>query len=160
MQADVRGLMRGELGSWLSQQTEMRGEARKKAFDRWFYGGIAILPVFALLTLARTGLTSEVSRTVSDTVQGRMQGTLASIAALASILAFALMSQAFAWGGAFAGPDHWLAGLPFLIAAILTFGALLCIFPNLRLFSLAGFDQAKRLGDRGPAPTIMVKRNG
>ena len=63
---------------------------------------LTILPVFALLTLARTGLTSEVSRTVSDTVQGRMQGTLASIAALASILAFPLMSQAFTWCGAVA----------------------------------------------------------
>ena len=49
MQADVQGLMRGELGNWLSEQSEMRDEASKKAFDRWFYGGIALLPVFAFL---------------------------------------------------------------------------------------------------------------
>lgn len=49
MQADVQGLMRGELGSWLAEQSDMRGAAQKKAFDRWFYGGIALLPLFAFL---------------------------------------------------------------------------------------------------------------
>jgi len=47
MQADVQGLMRGELGNWLAEQDSMRDAAQKKALDRWFYGGIALLPVMA-----------------------------------------------------------------------------------------------------------------
>lgn len=49
MQADVQGLMRGELGSWLSEQSDMRNDAKKRAFNRWFYGAIALLPIFAFL---------------------------------------------------------------------------------------------------------------
>jgi Protein of unknown function (DUF3137) len=55
MQADVQGLMRGELGSWLSEQSDMRDEAKKMAFDRWFYGAIALLPVFAFLWFVPIG---------------------------------------------------------------------------------------------------------
>lgn len=49
MQADVQGLMRGELGGWLSEQSHMRAKAKAKAHDRWFYGGIALLPLLAAL---------------------------------------------------------------------------------------------------------------
>ncbi|WP_298333213.1 DUF3137 domain-containing protein [uncultured Erythrobacter sp.] len=49
MQADVQGLMRGELGNWLAEQTSMRDAAKKKAFDRWFIGGIALLPLVSFL---------------------------------------------------------------------------------------------------------------
>ncbi|MEO1222000.1 MAG: DUF3137 domain-containing protein [Pseudomonadota bacterium] len=49
MQADVQGLMRGELGNWLSEQTSMRNAAQKKAFDRWFIGAIGLLPVLSFL---------------------------------------------------------------------------------------------------------------
>lgn len=49
MQADVQSLMQGELGQWLNEQQVMREEAKKKAFNRWFYGGIALLPVLGFL---------------------------------------------------------------------------------------------------------------
>lgn len=49
MQADVQSLMQGELGEWLAQQQSMREEAKAKAFNRWFYGGIALLPLLAFL---------------------------------------------------------------------------------------------------------------
>lgn len=49
MQADVQSLMQGELGQWLADQQQMREGARKKAFNRWFYGGIALLPVLGFL---------------------------------------------------------------------------------------------------------------
>jgi hypothetical protein len=52
MQADVRGLMAGELGSWLQDQTKMRDEAREKAYNRWFFGWIALLPVLSFLWFA------------------------------------------------------------------------------------------------------------
>ena len=49
MRADIQGLMDGELGSWLSEQQAMRDEAKAKAHNRWFYGGLALLPVIAFL---------------------------------------------------------------------------------------------------------------
>ena len=45
MRANVQGLMSGELGNWLTEQQTMREEAKKKANNRWFYSGIAALPV-------------------------------------------------------------------------------------------------------------------
>jgi len=45
MQADVQGLMGGELGSWLDQQSGMREQAKEKANNRWFYGALVLLPL-------------------------------------------------------------------------------------------------------------------
>lgn len=87
---------------------------------------LMILPTFAVLSLARTGLAAQMSIDVADDAQGGMQGTLASISALASIIAFPLMSQAFSWGAEIAAPEHGVAGLPFLIAA--AFCALSLVF--------------------------------
>lgn len=55
MQADVQGLMRGELGNWLTQQNSMRDAANKKAFDRWFIGAIGLLPVLSFLWFVPIG---------------------------------------------------------------------------------------------------------
>ena len=49
MRMDVQGLMDGELGNWLSDQQSMREAASKKAQNRWFYAGIAALPVLGVL---------------------------------------------------------------------------------------------------------------
>ncbi|WP_416831590.1 MAG: DUF3137 domain-containing protein [Erythrobacter sp.] len=49
IRADIQGLMGGELGNWLADQQSMRDAARKKAFNRWFYGGLALLPLIAFL---------------------------------------------------------------------------------------------------------------
>lgn len=49
MRADVQHLMDGELGTWLSEQQNMRDEAKKKGYDRWFYGGIGLIPLAAFL---------------------------------------------------------------------------------------------------------------
>ncbi|MEM8725844.1 MAG: DUF3137 domain-containing protein [Pseudomonadota bacterium] len=45
MRADVQGLMGGELGSWLDQQSGMRVAAKEKAHNRWFYGALVLLPL-------------------------------------------------------------------------------------------------------------------
>ena len=52
MRADIQGLMDGELGNWLSDQQTMREEAKSKAYNRWFYGGLALLPLLAFLWFA------------------------------------------------------------------------------------------------------------
>lgn len=49
MRANIQSLMAGELGSWLEDQRAMREEAQKKANNRWFYGGLALLPVLGFL---------------------------------------------------------------------------------------------------------------
>lgn len=47
MRADVNSLMQGELGRWLADQQAMRDRAGKKAWNRWFYGGIVLVPLLA-----------------------------------------------------------------------------------------------------------------
>ena len=49
MKADVQGLMSGELGDWLSEQSTMREEAKEKAQSRWLWGGAIALPLLAFL---------------------------------------------------------------------------------------------------------------
>lgn len=56
MQADIQGLMDGELGSWLSSQQATREEAKKKAFNRWFYSAIIALPFLTFLWFAGSSL--------------------------------------------------------------------------------------------------------
>ena len=88
---------------------------------------LLLLPVFAIHSIARTGITAHMSLGASENVQGKLQGTLASLSALASIIAFPLMSQAFARGASHAGTESALAGLPFLIAAGASLTALVCV---------------------------------
>ncbi len=40
------------MGGWLADQQTMREEAKAKAHNRWFYGGIAVLPVLAFIWFA------------------------------------------------------------------------------------------------------------
>lgn len=49
MRADIQGLMDGELGNWLADQQTMRTAAREKATNRWFHGGIMLLPLLAFV---------------------------------------------------------------------------------------------------------------
>ncbi|TRD10121.1 DUF3137 domain-containing protein [Erythrobacter insulae] len=49
MRADVQGLMHGELGDWLGQQSAMRTEAKAEATSRWTWGAAGLLPVLAFL---------------------------------------------------------------------------------------------------------------
>ena len=49
MRADVQGLMGGELGQWLAEQSTMREEAQQKAQWRWTWSAVVLLPLLALL---------------------------------------------------------------------------------------------------------------
>ncbi|QFT77616.1 DUF3137 domain-containing protein [Erythrobacter sp. THAF29] len=49
MHADVQGLMQGDLGDWLAEQSTMRDEAREKAYSRWTWGAAFLLPALAFL---------------------------------------------------------------------------------------------------------------
>jgi hypothetical protein len=56
MRADIQGLMADGLASWLADQQTMRAEAKQKAHNRWFMGGIALLPVLTFLWFAPSWL--------------------------------------------------------------------------------------------------------
>jgi hypothetical protein len=49
MRADVQSLMQGELGQWLAQQTTMREQAKEKAWSRWTWSAVVLMPVLAFL---------------------------------------------------------------------------------------------------------------
>ncbi|WP_108792428.1 DUF3137 domain-containing protein [Erythrobacter sp. Alg231-14] len=58
MDANVQGLMQGHLGQWLADQESMRAEAKKKAFNRWFYSGIIALPILTFAWFSGSSLGS------------------------------------------------------------------------------------------------------
>lgn len=49
MRANVQELMRGELGEWLAEQSSMREEAKEKAYSRWTWGAVFLMPALAFL---------------------------------------------------------------------------------------------------------------
>ncbi len=55
MRADVQGLMGGELGQWLDEQSTMRKEAKEKAYWRWTVGACSLLPLLAFMWFAPIG---------------------------------------------------------------------------------------------------------
>ncbi len=87
----------------------------------WFWVG---MPIFALMGLFNPGLQSLMTRRVLPTEQGQLQGANTSLVGIAGLIAPGLFTVSFAW---FIGPGAslHLPGAPFLLAAGLTFSALL-----------------------------------
>jgi len=89
----------------------------------WLQSGLialALLPLFAFRGIAATAIISESSVHVDQTRQGELQGTFASILALASLVAYPVMTQLFATQLSGAPGDTWSSGAPFLLAAALS----------------------------------------
>ena len=84
---------------------------------------LALTPVTALGSIAGPALQGIMSRTAADDQQGELQGTVSSIAAVATILAPLIVTRTFWY---FTGPQapFYLPGAPFLLSAVLT---LICI---------------------------------
>lgn len=78
-----------------------------------------LTPINAIASLAMPTLQSVMSSSTDRQTQGRLQGVLGSVTAVATILSPLIMTQAFYWGtNDEAGRD--LAGAPFLLAAVLS----------------------------------------
>ncbi len=94
----------------------------------WFWAG---MPIFALMGLFNPGLQSLMTQRVMPTEQGRLQGANTSIVGIAGMIAPALFTGSFAWfiGG---GSGWHLPGAPFLLAASLTFAALVVVWRQTR----------------------------
>jgi DHA1 family tetracycline resistance protein-like MFS transporter len=84
---------------------------------------LALTPLTALGSVAGPALQGIMSRTAADDQQGELQGTIASINAVATIVAPLVMTRTFFY---FTQPDAlmYLPGAPFLLAAILTIGSI------------------------------------
>jgi MFS transporter, DHA1 family, tetracycline resistance protein len=82
------------------------------------------VPVMALWGLATPSLQTIMTRLVEPTEQGRLQGALASLVGLASLIGPTVFTQTFA---VFIGEraDLGLPGAPFLLAAVLVFAGML-----------------------------------
>ena len=88
------------------------------------------VPVMALWGIATPSLQTIMTRLVDPTEQGRLQGALASIVGLASLIGPTVFTQTFAvFIGAHA--DVGLPGAPFLLSAVLVFSA--CCWPGAAL---------------------------
>jgi DHA1 family tetracycline resistance protein-like MFS transporter len=90
------------------------------AWTGWlFWAGIPVLALWGLGSAAAMGI---MSRMVSGSEQGQLQGANSSLVALAGLLGPGLFAQTFAWS---IGPEAtwYLPGAPFLLAAVLLVGA-------------------------------------
>ena len=85
-------------------------------------GWIALFmtPLTALGSIAGPALQGIMARTADDNQQGELQGVLASIAAVATILAPLIVTQIFFYFTT--GGPIYLPGAPFLVSAVLTIG--------------------------------------
>ncbi|MCK0122238.1 TCR/Tet family MFS transporter [Loktanella sp. F6476L] len=84
---------------------------------------LAMTPLTAFGSIAGPALQGIMSRTAADDQQGELQGTIASINAVATIAAPLIMTQTFFY---FTRNDAalYLPGAPFLLSAILTLGCI------------------------------------
>jgi DHA1 family tetracycline resistance protein-like MFS transporter len=82
------------------------------------------VPVMALWGIATPSLQTLMTRLVSDTEQGRLQGALASLMGLASLIGPIMFTQIFAVSIS-TRADWGLPGAPFLLASALVMGAVL-----------------------------------
>jgi len=90
-----------------------------------------IIP-FALGTIANPAIKSIMSSAVPVTMQGELQGAIASMAGMTAVIAPIMMTLLFSYYSA-AGAPVYFPGAPFLAAGLLTFGALIVCILVLRL---------------------------
>jgi DHA1 family tetracycline resistance protein-like MFS transporter len=92
---------------------------------------LCIIP-FALGTIANPALKSIMSRTLPVTMQGELQGAIASMNGMTAVIAPIMMTLLFSYFSATGAPVYF-PGAPFLAAGLLTLGALTVCILVLRL---------------------------
>jgi DHA1 family tetracycline resistance protein-like MFS transporter len=127
----VQGFLVKPMVHWLKERRAMAVGLTFGAMGFAIYG-LALtgpifwigVPVMALWGIATPSLQTIMTRLVEATEQGRLQGALASLVGLASLIGPIVFTETFA---VFIGPQaSWgLPGAPFLLAAVLVFGAML-----------------------------------
>jgi len=79
---------------------------------------LALTPLTALGSMAGPALQGIMSRSADDNQQGELQGLMASVNAVATIIAPLIMTQTF-WYFTTAGTPIYAPGAPFLLSAVL-----------------------------------------
>jgi DHA1 family tetracycline resistance protein-like MFS transporter len=96
----------------------------------WLQSGLfalILLPIFSFRAIVGIAIVGESSAQVDPDRQGELQGTFASLGALASLVSFPMMTQLFASQLSNGGSANtWHSGAPFLLAAGL--GGWLCCY--------------------------------
>ena len=92
------------------------------------------VPVMALWGIATPSLQSIMTHLVDSTEQGRLQGALASLTGMASLVGPILFTQVFAAGSEVSGGGKALSGAPFLVSAVLVFVAMAMAWRTTRPF--------------------------
>ncbi|SFR44482.1 MFS transporter, DHA1 family, tetracycline resistance protein [Yoonia tamlensis] len=85
---------------------------------------LALIPLTAMGSIAGPALQGIMSRTASNDQQGELQGLIASIAAVATIIAPLIVTQTFYYFTSETTP-FYMPGAPFLVSAFLTAGCVL-----------------------------------
>lgn len=87
----------------------------------WLQSGLfalILMPVFSFRAIVGIAIVGEISAQVDPNRQGQLQGTFASLGALASLVSFPMMTQLFASQLSNGGSANtWHSGAPFLLAA-------------------------------------------
>ncbi len=104
---------------------------------------LALTPLTALGSIAGPALQGIMSRAASDDQQGELQGLIASINAVATIVAPLIVTSTF-WYFTAASAPIYAPGAPFLLSAVLT---VICII----IFASARQRLEKSLGDKATA---------
>jgi DHA1 family tetracycline resistance protein-like MFS transporter len=95
----------------------------------------------ALWGIATPSLQTIMTRLVDATEQGRLQGALASLVGLASLIGPMMFTQTFAVS--ISTSANWgLPGAPFLLAAALIFGAMLLAWRTTQPLAVAATEPA------------------
>lgn len=95
----------------------------------WFWIGV---PVMAVWGIATPSLQSVMTGLVEPTEQGRLQGALASLTGLASLMGPILFTQVFAAGSELDATGKRLSGAPFLVSAVIVFVAMILAWRTTR----------------------------
>jgi len=95
----------------------------------WFWIGV---PVMAIWGIATPSLQSIMTHLVETTEQGRLQGALASLTGLASLVGPILFTQLFAAGSEADAGGKRFSGAPFLLSAVIVFTAMVLAWRTTR----------------------------
>ena len=120
----VQGLIVGPATAWLGSRGALIAGMLCGCFGmviygvapsgRWFLLGV---PVMALWGLVGPTVMDMMSRKVSPSEQGQLQGANSSSRSVAGLLGTSILTATFAW------LLHWLPGAPFLLSALLLVAA-------------------------------------
>lgn len=91
-------------------------------FETWMV--FAVIPIAALSHLMGAALTGIMTRQVSDSEQGELQGVLGAIGAVTSVISSVMMTGIFLQTGNRAA-EFYFPGAPYLLAGVLTVAAAL-----------------------------------